>query len=59
MTKKKFFLDKKSRQTRKRSLDELKENNIEIQDDESIQGGAVDRPGWIEIPIGDDGPDKK
>jgi hypothetical protein len=47
---KKFFLDKKSNEMRTKSLDELKKNNIEITDDESVTGGASDRPNWLEVP---------
>lgn len=53
MAKKKFFLDKKSKQIRTKSLDELKKNEIEIRDDESLTGGALERPGWLEVPAND------
>lgn len=51
MAKKKFFLDKKSKKERKKTLDELKKRDIEIEDDDQVSGG---NPQWIESPIADD-----
>lgn len=53
MTKKKFFLDKKSKETRKKTLDELDKKDIRIEGEDQIVGGASDQPRWLEMHPGD------
>lgn len=48
MAKKKFFLDKKSKEDRKKTIEELRKKNIKIEDEDKISGG---NPQWIESPL--------
>lgn len=49
MAKKKLFLDDKAREVRRKTIDELKKQNIEIEDDDKIAGGASQPPQWLEV----------
>lgn len=54
MKKRKFFLDKKAKETRRKTLDELEKKDVRIEGGDQIVGGASDPPRWLETPDGGD-----
>ncbi len=52
MAKKKFFLPRDSEKTRRKTIDELRKQDIGVEGEEKIAGGFVEVPRWLEIPGG-------
>ncbi len=57
MAKKKFFLPRDSEKTRRKTIDELQKQDIEVEGEEKIAGGFVEVPRWLEVPGGAGKPD--
>ncbi len=47
---KKFFLRRDSEKARRKTIDELQKQDVEVEGEEKITGGFVEVPRWLEVP---------